>query len=142
MKNLKIAIIVLALGFAGLMFFLNTKKVDAIPDTPESTSLWMCKACQKTVEWTSKQEYENSGSAAPPLFCPSCKVRELYRAQKCENCGTVFFGADLPGSSGVCPNCNRDVKPLPLPPEEEKHQPDETPVDEGGGGRRNTYKPI
>lgn len=141
MKNLKVIIIVLGLGGAGLMFFMNMKKEEPIPDTPESKSLWMCNACQKTVEWTTKQEYENSGSAAPPLFCPSCKARELYRAQKCEQCGTVFFGADVPGSSGVCPKCHPDVKPAPPPEEEEKKQGEETATDEVTAPKR-TMKAI
>lgn len=141
MKNLKIAIIVLALGGAGLMFFLNMKKVEAIPDSPESKSLWMCNACKKTVDWTARQEYENSGSAAPPLYCPSCKARELYRAQKCDNCGTAFFGTDVPGSSGVCEKCHPDIRPA-APPDDEKNSAAETPIDDAVGGKRPPLRPI
>jgi hypothetical protein len=134
MKNVKIIVIVLGLGGAALMLFMNMKKEEPIPDTPDTKTLWMCAACQKSLEWTLKEEVDYSHSAAPPLPCPSCKARELYRAQRCPECDTIFFAADVPNSTGKCPKCNPDLKPPPPPDIEDKEEapdgstPDATPV--------------
>ena len=41
-----------------------------------------------------------------PLTCPECGQSTVYRCQKCENCGALFFREMVRGQNAhVCPEC-------------------------------------
>jgi hypothetical protein len=129
-KGLKIGIIVVGFVVAALFFWRFVSGKEASPDAPEETkTLWKCsnRTCGHEYAMTAPQAEEartkdaKEGEAWPPAVCPKCGQRTVYTCQKCEVCGTVFFGPEVPGSTGACPKCYPEVKPPP---------PDE-PVEEG-----------
>ncbi len=125
LKNLKIGISVAALAVAaGITFYFSGSTVEP-PDTEDSKTLWKFAECGHSFELTSKQfaDEEKRAASASPLFCPKCNKMTAYRPIRCLKCDTIFFGPEVPGSSGECPNCR--PKNREQPPEEE--QPADAP---------------
>ena len=116
-RRIQVAVIVVALGAVGAIFWTTNEAGEALPDTPESETLWMCHACGHAFRLTASavaEERRRAGGLAP-LLCPTCSEREAYRAAVCGQCGTMFLGPDAPGSSGVCPQCYPDHEPVGFP---------------------------
>lgn len=137
-QTVKIVIAVVALGAAvtiTILFSGSGEDSQLVAD--ETKTLWMCAGCSQTADLTIKEVEtmtREAGPDAPPLNCPHCKEKKFYRAKRCEVCATVYFGAEVPGSTGVCPKCNPEAVPPPPPPEnetievqEETHEPGEEP---------------
>lgn len=126
-QGVKIGIIVVALGGAGISYFVFGGSRDQFLATgDESKTLWMCQGCNEVIEISPKQVLDlatESGGSAPPYICSKCKEKKLYHALKCDKCSTVFFPAGVPDASGVCPKCNPDVKAQPPKPEDEEVVP-------------------
>ena len=118
MNNVKLGIIVAALGLAGIMFWRTSSSADDLPDTEESQTRWMCSDpnCGFDFLLTASecQEAEQRAGGTSPLYCQKCDKKLAYRAATCLACDTPYFGQDVPGSSGLCPKCKPNA-PIPTP---------------------------
>ncbi|GJQ25859.1 MAG: hypothetical protein HBSAPP02_08910 [Phycisphaerae bacterium] len=139
MQKVKIGIIVGAIALAGIITFMCNKDqepIEVAADDPKSP--WLCAACNHQFELNSKEEFEAAQKVPnnlPPLLCPQCKARQAWRANICEECGTAYFGAEVPNSTGVCPKCHPDAKPKAPEDVEEEEQGVEEGVREEGTQR-------
>lgn len=118
MKNIKIGIIVAALGLAAVITYLTHGDQPIADDLSSEKSVWMCSEC-KTITKLSEREVESECRKlkdSPPLICEKCTLQKLYQVITCPVCETYFFGAEVPGSPGECPKCKPDAVP---PPEQE-----------------------
>ena len=121
MKKLKVGIIVVCLAVAVTVTLVFSPTEEPIPDTDESQTQWMCRACSHVFMLTAREhaaETARGPEPSPPLYCPKCGKKEAYRAAKCSKCGTVYFGAQVPGATGACPKCY----PRRSPPREEPEE--------------------
>lgn len=109
MNQGKIAIVVVALGAAGIIFWKTSSGGEALPDTQESETLWMCSenSCAHAFRLTAAacEKAEMRAGQQAPLHCQVCDKVLAYRAATCETCREKYFGADVPGSTGVCRKC-------------------------------------
>ncbi len=127
MKTLKIGIIVVALGAAVAITFLFGDDGQTLPDTEDSKTVWQCTKCDNRVEWTAYEvQMEYAKTAGVPFICPKCKETSVYQLMACMKCQTLFFGSEVPGETGQCPECRPDAE-LPLPPAEVEEG--EEPID-------------
>ena len=139
MQKVKLGIIVGALVLAGVFTFICNKDqepIEVAKDDPKSP--WLCASCNHQFEMNSKEEYDasqNVPNTMPPFICPQCKARQAWRANICEECGTAYFGSEVPNSTGVCPKCNPDAKPKPPEEVEEEQQGGEEAVSDPGKQR-------
>lgn len=124
MQGVKIAVVVVALGAAGIIFWRSGAGGASLPDDPETATNWMCDGCQHEYSLTLAEyaDAEERANTSSPLFCPACDQQKAYIAATCETCGRKYFGA-VPGHSGACPICypNEPVwrrPPQPLAPGE------------------------
>jgi hypothetical protein len=108
MHRFGIAIFLGAAAAAGAYGYHQHHATDA--GSIDTQTLWLCKACDRSCQLTSEQVYADirgSEGPAPPLECPSCHVRELFRALVCKRCHSAYFGLSVPGSNGKCHACCR-----------------------------------
>ncbi|MBN2562775.1 MAG: hypothetical protein JXQ75_17770 [Phycisphaerae bacterium] len=123
MKNLKVAIVVVALAAAAVIAWHYGSGDRDIPDDEGTKTLWMCSECKHVFEMTAREvsEARDRGPKPwPPAICPACGEQKSYLAQKCPQCGTVYFGSEVEGGTGACPKCHPEVEPPELYyPEEE-----------------------
>ena len=138
MKGAKIGIAVVLFLAAAVIFWRYTIRPDQIPDAEEARATWMCSDddCHHAFEMTIAEEAEAQklagGQPWPPAVCRKCGKRTAYHAQKCPECGTMYFGPEVEGWTGACPKCYPDEKP----PEEYY------PVEEGEEAPRPRPKAI
>ncbi len=107
MKNPKIVFVCVCLAAAAVIFWFNLDSAPAIPDTPDTETMWMCRDCGKTFALTAAKfavEEERAGGSAP-LHCIDCSKKEAYRVAQCTTCDTFYFSRDVPGALGRCPQC-------------------------------------
>ncbi len=134
MKNLKVVFIVVALAAAVLITVMYGLPGEPIPDTGENNSEWLCVACEHQFQLTPKEESEAGKKGPfpfPPTLCKKCTKHEAYRAVRCDDCG-YFFTRGAPDSSGKCPRCYPEARPI----EEEWED------DEGDYGEREKPPPV
>lgn len=108
MKKIKIAAAVLTFLAAGLVFHANrAENAQVLPDTDESSTTWMCAACNKVYRLSAAEaEREAIRAGGPsPLICPACQAKKAFRAAECLTCKMLYFSADVPGSAGRCLRC-------------------------------------
>jgi predicted Zn-ribbon and HTH transcriptional regulator len=120
MKNTVYAIIIAVCLLVAVVVFVKTRSgggsggIDSISDTEKV--LVKCKACNASYEMGRKQYYKeiaekSTASAAtimltPPLTCQKCSKNMVFLAEKCPNCGEIFFSGSIPGDSADrCPKC-------------------------------------
>jgi len=141
-QGVKIGIAVVALIAAGAMLFLfSGRKEQSMANADETKTLWMCTSCNEPVDITAgqiQQLAKDSGGPAPPYLCSKCKEKKLFRAMKCDKCGSAYFPSGVPDSTGVCKQCNPDAKPLPPPTDEVEEA---APTNEDGTPE-NTDTPV
>src|SRR5215475_11998410 len=108
MKGVKIGVIVVCLGLAGYLFARGRHNTDEIPDTPESATTWMCRACNHDYSLTAKQfdieerrVTRKQDRGIGPLICPQCGKEEAWRANRCPTHNRMFFIMGVPGSTGL-----------------------------------------
>lgn len=124
MKNVKIGIIVGALAAALLItiFFGGEEK---IPDDGSTNTHWQCIACGHSYDLSLTEllkEYQRVGTENAPLICPKCSEKKVYQPVACHVCKTIFFGTEVPDSTGECPKCKPDATPPPYIEEERRRQ--------------------
>jgi uncharacterized OB-fold protein len=114
-KPIMVAIIVVCLGLAALIFYKTRSGtgggIDSIPGTD---MVWvMCNNPDcKTTYQTNKREYfkfieaNQRGGVEPAMTCEKCGKETVYRAVKCEKCGHVFYRGTVPNDYfDRCPEC-------------------------------------
>jgi len=117
-KQVMIGVAVFCIIAAGGIFFLTHSGggtgVDSIPD---SEKMWVkCNnpACGAEYQLPAKKVYkflqENVNPLAnsePAMVCEKCGEKSVYRAEKCENCGKVFFlhASGVGDYADRCPYC-------------------------------------
>jgi hypothetical protein len=106
-------VIAVCLGCTIALVFFRTSGRTGI-DSLASEQMWvMCNACNESYQMNNKEYYhyiENHlhppAIDIPPLLCKKCGKDAVYKAEKCEKCGNVFFpdtaNGDFPDK---CPKC-------------------------------------
>jgi acetyl-CoA carboxylase beta subunit len=121
MKNTIYAIVIVVCILAAVVVFVKTRSggsgsgIDSISDTEQ---VWVkCKACNAAYEMSKKQrlkelaEKQQAGGAAammvtPPLTCQKCGKNTVFLADKCPNCGEIFFVGEVKNDfEDRCPKC-------------------------------------
>ncbi len=123
MKNTIYAIIIAACLLVAVLVFIKTRSggsggIDSISDTAK---VWMkCRACGGSYEMNRKQYYKEinekvtANAAAmmltPPLTCQKCQKNLAFLAEKCPNCGEVFFSGSVQNDyPDRCPKCKHSA---------------------------------
>jgi len=119
MKNTIYAIIIGLCIVVAAVVFMKTRTrsssgIDSISDTEQ---VWVkCKACNTAYEMSKRQYHKEiaekmqATSAAvmmtPPLVCEKCSKNMVFLAEKCPNCGEIFFTGAVPNDfPDRCPKC-------------------------------------
>jgi len=113
-----IAIIAACLSLAGIITFATYSGPDRIPEHFSKEMIWVKCAnpeCNEAYQINKKEYFEyiveNAdplNPAMPPLICKACGEKSVYRAFKCENCGTISFlgsGSGPRDFKDRCPKC-------------------------------------
>lgn len=119
MKNLVYAGVILGCILVAVVVFMKTRSgggggIDSIDD---SEMVWIkCRGCNQAYEMPRKQYYQELSEATtgnatammftPPLTCQKCGQKKAFLAEKCPNCGEVFFTGSVPNDyPDRCPKC-------------------------------------
>ena len=106
--KLRIAILVVVACAVGLALVLQGGLTDPLSAGDDSHTQWLCKACAHDFLLTARQvsqQADRDPQHWSPLDCPQCRQKQAYLALVCPKCRTIFFGRDVPGESGQCPEC-------------------------------------
>lgn len=110
MAGVIIASLFLAIGIT----FLTSSKDDGVNSIKSGQIIWVkCKNQDCAAEYqVDKREYlkhleEHGDPMAPePPVCKQCGKKSIYRAEKCEQCGLIFFVGSVPKDfADRCPQC-------------------------------------
>ena len=98
------------IGLLLLVFFVRSLGASAdepLPNTPESETQWMCRACRHAFRLTARAAHRamRAGGKTMPIYCPECGKLNAWRAARCGIHGLLYFVADVPGFPGRCPRC-------------------------------------
>jgi hypothetical protein len=98
-----------------VFYFTNNPSNPGVPSEFAGQKIWVkCrdKDCEAVYEMDKKAFFEfmeehNEGIAmeAPPLKCQKCGKDTVFRAEKCENCGEIFFYGNPNDFADRCPKC-------------------------------------
>ncbi len=120
MKNTIYAIVIAVCILVAVLVFVKTRSggggggINSISDTD---MVWMkCRSCNASYEMSRKQYYKDIGEKAtasatammltPPLTCQKCGKNSAFLAEKCPNCGEIFFTGSVPNDfPDRCPKC-------------------------------------
>jgi len=114
-KAIMVAVIVVFLVLAGAIAYINRPSSSSTAAMKRGTMLWVKCAnpdCGVEYEMDMKDYYEylqshREGTTVIYPPCKECGEQSIYRAVKCEKCGSVFFygqaGEDYPDR---CPQCS------------------------------------
>jgi len=119
MKNTIYAIVIAACILVAVVVFVKTRSggsagLDSISDTEQ---VWMkCRSCNASYEMSKKQYHKDINEKAtanatammftPPLTCQKCQKNSAFLAEKCPNCGEIFFTNSFPNDfPDRCPKC-------------------------------------
>lgn len=142
MPNTKVIIAGVAFAAAVVIFFMRGSGDEAVPDTDDSRTNWICLACQKPFTLTAS-EYESESVRANStglLYCPGCSEQKGVRAATCATCQTMFATMDAEGTSLGCPKCNPIVVTSKTKQDEPGAEPEpDAPVEEEAGKAPITF---
>jgi predicted Zn-ribbon and HTH transcriptional regulator len=119
MKNLVYVVIIAACIIVALVVFKFTRSrnTTGLEGVSNAKQVWIkCKSCNQAYEMGEKDYYEalsekSKGSATammytPPLVCQKCGKPAAFKAEKCPNCGEIFFPGSIPNDMpDRCPKC-------------------------------------
>jgi len=119
MKNIIYAVIIAVCILVAVVVFLMTrpKGSGGIESIDPSEQVWVkCRSCNASYQMGKKQYYEEiskrmSANPAlmrftPPLTCQKCGKDAVALAEKCPNCGEVFFYGSISNDQpDRCPKC-------------------------------------
>jgi hypothetical protein len=127
-KPIMIAVIVVCLGVAGLIFYTRSSGggggIDSIPDDEMTWVKCNNPACKVEYEMGRKAYYKaveerfdpramRADSGPPPLPCDKCGKPSVFDAEKCANpaCGIVFLKGSVPNDfQDRCPECKQSAE--------------------------------
>ncbi|MCB9852852.1 MAG: hypothetical protein H6819_07130 [Phycisphaerales bacterium] len=114
-RNRLIALVILIAATAAV-WIATHGEVDQANDPAFSTH-WKCSKCDHTFELLPNERAEALKlKGSPPILCPACAGQFAYQVSGCPTCGTLYFGAEVPGASGFCPVCHpKKRQPDPEP---------------------------
>jgi DNA-directed RNA polymerase subunit RPC12/RpoP len=114
-KAVMIAVVIACLAAAGVVTYVTSSGGGGGIETIERGQLMWVKCnnpdCGAEYQIDQRDYYKYleehpQGPGAPAMVCEKCKEESVFRAEKCEKCGTVFFyesvADDLPDR---CPSC-------------------------------------
>jgi len=81
------------------------------PDTSDSETQWLCRACHKAFRMTARQAdlaMRRSGRLMP-VHCRECGELDAWRAARCRVHDQLYLVADAPDSDGLCPFCRPSI---------------------------------
>ena len=99
-KPIMVGVIVVCVVLAGAITYMNRPKGSGIDSIKDTELLWVkCSNPDCGAEYQmGKKDYFQSlqnasaeGTGIAALTCKQCSEESIYRAEKCEKCGTVFF---------------------------------------------------
>jgi hypothetical protein len=99
-KMIMVAVIVVCLGLAAALTFTRTSDKSGIETIDSSEKVWVkCNnpSCGAESEMSAKEYFATTDKKranpveTPPLVCQKCKQESVYMADKCKNCGKLFF---------------------------------------------------
>lgn len=122
-KNL-VMIVILMFALAGILWrWTSASRERRPPDTPESTTIWVCEKCGHTEEYTARQLSDALEKASlvrttqtaakrtsvreTLLVCSECKAASMVCGNKCIVCGKGI----LDSVNGMCEACAKAQKP-------------------------------
>lgn len=121
MKNMIYAIVIVVCIALAVLIFVKTQSGGSggIASIRVGEEMYWIKcnnpSCNAEYEMDKKNYYEQivekqranpMSMVTPPLTCKECGKDSVYRAVKCEKCGTVFFyGADPDDYQDRCTKC-------------------------------------
>lgn len=110
---MKIGIAVVLLAAALAITLFTGDGIEPLADTPESNVKWRCADCDHTFDLSALKsgEAQTRAQAKAPIHCEKCDKKMAYQVIACPACGTLFFGAEVPDSTGMCPKCNPEASP-------------------------------
>lgn len=120
MKNTIYIIVIVLCIILAIIIFLKSRPAESggIKGIKRGEMLWVkCNNpnCAATYQMDKKDYYEqmqekmkaNPLAQNLPLVCKECGEDSIYRAVKCEKCGTIFFYQSVPHDfADRCPECN------------------------------------
>ncbi len=113
-KSVMIAVIVACLAAAAVITYVTTSGGGGIETIERGELMWVkCNNPDCGAEYQIDQrdyfeyiEERPQGLGKPSLVCDKCGEQSIFRAEKCNKCGTVFFYAaivgDLPDRCTEC----------------------------------------
>ena len=125
MKNTKVIIAGVALVAAlGIYFFVGSG-VEAVPDTDDTRTTWICLACEKPFTLTAAEfeDASRSSGKAYLVVCPACSELKGVRSAQCAACQNQFALTNAEGEDTTCKKCqpatvNAQRQAAPETPEE------------------------
>ncbi len=113
MKSLKIGVAVVLLAAALAITLFVGDGAEPLADTAESSVKWRCTGCEHTFDLSALKsaEAQRRAQGTAPIHCAKCDEKTAYQVIGCSDCGTLFFGSEVPGSTGQCPKCNPEASP-------------------------------
>ena len=120
MKNTIYAVVIAVCILVAVVVFVKTraKSGGGLESIDASEQVWVkCRSCGTSYQTGKKQYYEevNKKMAAnpapammftPPVTCQKCAKDAVSLAEKCPNCGEVFFLGSVPNDHpDRCPKC-------------------------------------
>jgi len=119
MKNTIYAVVIAVCIIVAVVVFVKTrsKSTGGIESIDASEQVWVkCRSCGASYQMGKKQYYEETSKKmaanptpmmiTPPLTCQKCGKDTVSLAEKCPNCGEVFFTGSVPNDfPDRCPKC-------------------------------------
>jgi hypothetical protein len=120
MKNrIYIAVIVMSIALAGLIFYMtHSASPGSIESLKRGELMWVkcnnpdCGEAYRIDKRDYFLQIEERMRAhpvslqTPPLICEKCGQESVFRAEKCEKCGRIFFSGAVPNDFlDRCPDC-------------------------------------
>ena len=114
-----IAVIVVSVALAGFIFHLtHSTSPGGIESLRRGELIWVkCNNpdCDEAYQIDKKDYFlqieeririHTMPLQTPPLVCEKCGKESVFRAEKCEKCGKIFFSGAVPNDfSDRCPDC-------------------------------------
>ena len=116
-KLIMVSVITMCIGLAAAITYKTRHgRGGTIDDIPEGEITWVrCanKDCGAEYQMGKKEYFKEIQehldpmvTTSPPLICRKCGEPSVYRAEKCEKCGQVFFRGSVPNDfADRCPEC-------------------------------------
>jgi hypothetical protein len=115
-KMIMVAVVVVCLGLAVAITFNRTSERSGTASIDASQKVWVkCNnpSCGAEYQIPAKEYFaamaktQGRPTEIPPLVCEKCKQESLYQAEKCPNCGKLFFRSrpkpgDYPDRCSYC----------------------------------------